>query len=202
MPGTKQDRRAPPAVLVVSGADTPLGAALVAEARRLSLPVLACGADQAALAALADPGVVALTLDGAGAAQVRGIRAVAEDRFGGVHGVVHAAGHGATPATEAELGGRLAGVRALVEALPPETPHVLVVEESGRRGDPEAPLRAAAAAALAGWARSRSPAPRVAWVPAGADPAAWAGPLLRAVRPVGLRGRVADQARRLVRRRG
>jgi NAD(P)-dependent dehydrogenase (short-subunit alcohol dehydrogenase family) len=202
MAGADPERRASPAVLVVTGADSALGAAVVEEARRVELPVLACGADHAALTALAGEGVVALTLSGADPEQIRVLLAVAEDRFGGVHGVVHAAGHGGVPDAPSGVGERLAAVRALCAALPDSTPQVLVLEESGRRGDPDSPLRAAAAGAIAAWARSISPAPRIVWVPAAAAPAAWAEPLLRAVRPAGLRGRVADSARRLVRRRG
>lgn len=194
--------RTAPAVLIVTGADTPLGGAVVEEARGAGLPVLACGADHGALMAIAGEAVVALTLRGVEPDQHRVLLAVAEDRFGGVSGVVHAEGFGGVPGSAASLGSRLDSIRALCSALPPTTPQVLVLEESGRRGDPDAPLRAAAAAAIAAWSRSLAPAPRIVWVPVDASAVAWAAPLLRAVRPVGLRGRVADSARRLVRRRG
>ncbi len=173
---------APPCVLV-TGADTALGSAVVAAA---SGPVLAGGADHAALARLASDAVVPLTLGRATAAELRVVAAVAADRFGGVGGVVHLAGFGGSPDAPADLGARV-GHAAATHAALPDVRHVIVVEEGGR-GDPAAPLRAAAAAALEAWARSVRA--EVVVVPAGAHPPAWADVVLGALTPaVGARVR-------------
>ncbi|MEC8424045.1 MAG: hypothetical protein VX000_09720, partial [Myxococcota bacterium] len=147
--------------LIVTGADAPLGAAVVAAACQTGRSVIACGSDHVALGEVASRDVVSLTLASSDPDQLRVVLAVAIDRFGGVAGVVHAEGHGHAPRTAGEVGGRLVGVQALVDALPPSTPHVIAVEESGRSSDPVAPLRAAAAAALSAWARSAAGMVRV-----------------------------------------
>lgn len=189
-------------MVVVTGADTPLGAAVVGAAHARGLEVVACGGDQTALAGLARRGVLSLTLTGADRAQVRVLGAVLEDRYGGVLGVIHLDGHGRVPDTPASIGARVAAVAQVHAGLPAHVAHAVAVEESGRRGDPAEPLLAASGAALAGWATSVGPLARVVWVPSSAAPDAWARPLLRAVAPDDLRGRVAERARRFVRLRG
>lgn len=202
MPVSKEPGRLTEPVLVVSGADSPLGEGVVQAARARGIRVLACGSDQSHLGSLAGEGVLPLTLRGAESSQVRVLAAVVEDRFPRLLGVIHVEGLERSPETPHQVGDRIASVRAIHAVLPSETVHVLAIEEAGRRGDPDRPLLGASAAALASWARSMTPAMRVVWVPGGGEPMAWADLLVRALQPQDLRDRVVDRARRLVGRRG